>query len=142
MDYVKSCKPCQGNRPFPSYESEGRLPLTNLFDSFSVDFAGPLPTTTTGNRFLPSGVEHLTGWSIVTPSRTSAAKVVLQFIENEIIQHFGLPRTIVPDSATAFMTKAIQNYMKDMGISWTSVLAYAPMSNGRAERIVDTMNKV
>lgn len=37
------------------------------------------------------------------------------------------------------MAKAVQKYMKYMGIFFRPVLTYAPMSNGRAERMAGTI---
>lgn len=50
--------------------------------------------------------------------------MVLQFVEDEIIQQFGFPRTIVSDTATTFMGTEVQNYVKNMKITWTLILTY------------------
>lgn len=138
---MKSFKLCQENGPLPCYVTESRLPLTNLFEMIYVDFAYPLPTKTTGNRFLLIGVENLTEWPVAILTSPSTAKLILQFIDDKLIQQFGLPRIIVSNKATALMTKAVLTYMTDMRIIWKLVLAYAMMSNGGAERLVDTIQR-
>ena len=62
--YVKSCEDCQRMGSLPAYRSALKTPLTTLFDVFSIDFAGPLPTSRTGNKYMLVCVEHLTGWPI------------------------------------------------------------------------------
>ena len=52
---------------------------------------------------------------------------------------FGPPQTIVSDSATCFTASAVYSSMAHHGITWCTVLTYAPMSNGRAERMVGTL---
>lgn len=45
---------------------------------------------------------------------------------------FGSPKTIVSDNAGFFTAAALLDCMKMHGIGWSTVLFYAPMSNGRA----------
>ena len=52
---------------------------------------------------------------------------------------FGPPGTIVADNATCFTASAVSSFMARHGITWRTVLAYAPMSNCRAERMVGTL---
>ena len=138
-DYVKSCHGCQKACPIPKYKTTLRLPISSLFDTFSIDFAGPFPATSSGNRFVLVAVEHLTGWPIAMATSDSTAQVVLKFVKREIMYSFGPPHTIVSDNATCFTASAVFSFMAQHGITWRTVLAYAPMSNGRAERMVGTL---
>lgn len=60
-------------------------------------------------------------------------------VKYESIQRLGLPRTIVSDNAITFMARADQDYGKDKVDTWTPVLAYATMSNVRAENFFGTI---
>ena len=46
---------------------------------------------------------------------------------------------MVSDNASCFTSKALAEFMVENSIKWKTVLAYAPMSNGRAERMVGTL---
>ena len=41
FSHVKTCKGCQLAQPAPKYRTTLRMPITGLFDTFSIDFAGP-----------------------------------------------------------------------------------------------------
>lgn len=138
--YAKSCDGFQKACPGLRYRNALRLLVSNVFDVFSVDFAGPFPATSTWTPLVLVGVEHLTGWHIALATTGSTSQVVLKFVRNEIIYPFGPTRTIVSDNATCFTVSATASFMARHGIVWSTVLAYAPMSIGSAERVVGTWN--
>lgn len=84
-------------------------------------------------------MEHLTGWPIAYPTPTATASEVLDFVEKNIILPFGMPRLFVSDNGPCFTAWSLEVFMKENGIKWKTVLAYAPMSNGRAKRMVRTV---
>lgn len=59
--------------------------------------------------------------------------------KRKIIEKIGPPRRIVSDNATAFMAASVQWFMEKHSIDRKSVLPYAKMENGRAERMVGIM---
>ena len=87
------------------------------------------------------GVEHLTGWPLGRATKISSAEEVIEFVKEEVLYSFGSLRNIISDNATRFTAKALVKFARYNGIEWKRVLAYAPMSNGRAERIVGTLKK-
>lgn len=50
--FVRTLDACQRSKPLTAYRSNPLLPLTSLFETFYIDFAGPLPFTAGGHRFL------------------------------------------------------------------------------------------
>ena len=81
-------------------------------------------------------VENLTGWPIAIATADSTARVVLDFVKRGNMYSFGPPQTIVSDNATCFTASAVSSFMARHGITWCTVLSYAPMSNGRAKIMV------
>lgn len=139
LDYVRGCDGCQHAQRLPTYHKNLRAPVTGLFETFSIDFAGPPIASRGGKRFVIIAVEHLTGWPIAWATESSTADTVINFVHEEIVLPFGPPRRIVSDNANAFTAGAVEDFMKKHGIEWNTVLAYAPMANGRAERMVATI---
>ncbi len=139
--YVKSFKGCQFSQVIPSYRTTLGVRIRGLFDVLSMDFAGPLPTTKKGAKFLLVAVEHLTGWPVASPMKDSTAKSVIQFLKKEVVEPYGPPATIISDNAMCFKAQSVASFMSRYGISWKPTLSYAPMSNGRAERMVGTIKK-
>ena len=137
--YLKSCEGCQKARPIPKYETTVRLPISSLFSVLSIGFAGPFPATSSGSRFVLVAVEQLTGWTIDRATADRTAQVVHDFVKKEIMHTFDPPWTIVSDHVTCLTASAVSSFIDQHGINWRTVLAYAPMSNGRAERMVGTL---
>lgn len=140
-DYVRGCQGCQKASSIPRYTHTAIIPLSSLFETFSIDFAGPLPKTKNGKQYILIAVEHLTGWPLAWATETATAAEVVKFVKEEIIHSFGPPRTIVSDNATCFSAATLKNFIRNHDISWKPVLAYAPMSNGKAERMVGTLKR-
>lgn len=46
------------------------------------------------------------------------------------------------DNAGCSNALALVNFMKEHGTTWKRVVAYTPMSNGKAEQVVGTLKKV
>ena len=105
------------------------------------DFAGPLPKTKNGNQYVLIAVEHLTGWPMAFPTKDSTSSAVIYFLQYHLIRAFGPPSSIISDNATCFAADATREFLAHHGIKWRPVLAYAPMSNGRAERMVGTIKR-
>ena len=97
--------------------------------------------STSGERYVLVGVEHLTSWPLGRATKTSSAEELIKFVKEEVLYSFGPLRTIISDNATCFTAKSLVKFARDNGIEWKRVLAYAPMSNGRAERMVGTLKK-
>lgn len=48
------------------------------------------------------------------------------------------PGRIVSDNSTAFMAASVHDFICSKGVDLKAVLAYAPMANRRAEKLVGT----
>lgn len=98
-------------------------------------------TMNDAERKYSVAVEHLTGWPIATLTATSTAEEVVKFVEEEIIYSFSSPGMNISDNAACFTAAALENLMKKQWVECKTVLAYAPMSNGRAERMIGTLKR-
>lgn len=65
--------------------------------------------------------------------------MVVDVLNTEMVLPFVPPRRVVSDNATAFSAAVVKEYMKSHGIEWKPVLAYFPMADGRAVRMVATI---
>lgn len=122
LKFVRSCVGCQKLKPIPKYRTTLRIPLTGLFDTFSMDFAGSLHLCENEEKYLLIAVEHLTGWPIVRVTTRDTSDVVLSFVQEEIVFCFGLPRYIVSNNARCFKTFQVQAFMWNVGVEWKTVL--------------------
>lgn len=65
-------------------------------------FAGPMPTTKYGKRYILIAMEHLTGWPNAGAARSQTSGVAIKFLEREVRAKFD-PLTVVDyDNGPAF----------------------------------------
>ena len=67
-------------------------------------------------------------------------KVTTELLEQDFA-HFGYPLTLVMDNATTFMSQEFQARCKARGIIHLTGVPYHPVTNGVAERLVQTFKK-
>ena len=78
-------------------------------------------------------VDYVSKWVEAIPTRTNDAKVVAQFLHNNIFSRFGTPRALITDNGTHFCNKVIYKVLQKYGVCYRTSLAYYPQSNGQAE---------
>ncbi len=57
--FVKSCDTCQKTTPANQKESAKKIPISELFDTWCIDFAGTLPRRNVGIQYLIVAVEQI-----------------------------------------------------------------------------------
>ena len=60
-------------------------------------------------------------------------KIVVNFLRNNILTHFGTPRAIVSDEGTHFCNKVFVALMAKYRVHHKNALAYHSQVNGQAE---------
>lgn len=132
--FVRSCDDCQWMKGLPHYHTNMKRPIANMLEFFLIYFAGPIVGAQDGKKkYILICVEHLTNWPIAIIADNATSMEVIRYAENQIIAPFGPPKTIVSDNAGCFTSTALKTFMQGWSIDWKTVLAYAPMSNGRVE---------
>ena len=82
------------------------MPLKNIqvveiFDVWGIDFMGPFPNLY-GYLYILMGVDYVSKWVEVVPSKTNDHKVVVKFLQDNIFTRFGTPRAIINDGGSPF----------------------------------------
>lgn len=140
--FVKSCHMCQEVNPSEQRVPYGKIPVSGLFLTWSIDFTGRLPTRAMKNKYLLVEVEHLSSWSVACafPESKFHSAGVIEFVENEIESKFSCPEFIVSDKIMTFNSAAIRAYVTKMNIKWKYVSTYNPRGNSKLERMIGTLN--
>ena len=69
---------------------------------WGIDFAGPLPTSKRGNKYILVCIEHMKKWvELIALPPKSSAHVARAFLEN-ILNRFGVPRVVLTDQGIEF----------------------------------------
>lgn len=128
-------------KELPRYYTNLSPSLTNIFELFSIDFAGPFLKSSKGYQSFLICVEHLTNWPLAKEIKVTTAEKDIKVVEEEILHPFGLPTTVMSDNSSCFLAMEWKKFVEENGITWKTVLLYASMSNGKEERIVEMLKK-
>jgi deoxyuridine 5'-triphosphate nucleotidohydrolase len=144
--YTKSCDICQ--RTKSSTQSPYGLlqpipPPTDKFQTYSMDFIGPLPQTPTGFNGILVIIDTFTKAIKLTPINFdyTAEDVALVFF-NTIIRNFGIPQKIISDRDPRFTGFFWKELFKLTGTSLGLSTAFHPQSDGQTECTNRTLEEI
>lgn len=133
---VHDCQPCQCNHrsppraPIPEWERPD-----TPWHTLHIDFAGPIE----GCSFLVV-VDAYTKWLEVKQMATTTSAAVIDTLRS-LFATFGLPRKVVSDNGTPFVSTEILKFYSDNGVSSVTSAPYHPATNGQAERYVAELKR-
>eukprot|EP00873_Tetraselmis_striata_P002647 jgi/Tetstr1/422911/TSEL_013692.t1 len=137
---VKQCRAC--DRVKASFnQKHDRLkpmPLFGLFYRFSVDSAGPLPTSSEGHKYVIVIVEHFSKWIELVPVRDLEATTTAKAFHERVLARYGAPVEVVTDNGTEYQG-AFREQLERHGIQPVDIPPGHPQANGMAERIVQVL---
>ena len=114
---VIACIPCQ---KFASKQKLLSLPLKPFavsapFQQWGLDFIGEIsPASSRQHRWILIATDFFTKWVEAIPTRNATDKVIMEFIEENILSRSGCPQKIVTDNEKAFKSKAMEAFVKRM----------------------------
>ena len=119
------------------------MTVIGLFNTCSIDFAGPLKETVVGNKYIVLVVENLPKWARANAITTNYfdSNGVTKFVEEQICQLYKNPMQILSDGGPKFVRTEIRDYASDGSINSKIVPAYNPRWNGEVERMVGTLKR-
>ena len=85
------------------------------------------------HRWILTAIDFFTKWVEAIPTRNATYKVIMEFIEENILSRFGCPQKIVTNNAKAFKSKAMEAFCEKNGILLKHSTPYYPQGNGLAE---------
>ena len=138
--WCQCCNTCQHIKDggYKSYRRMGKLKLfsaTEPFQQISVDIVGPLPTSTSSNRYIVSIIDKFSRYCMLVPVMDVTALSVVKAIDRWITT-FGPPKSILSDNGPQFISSIYTHYMKAHGdIKKRYTSTYHPECNGQIERL-------
>ena len=106
--------------------------VVQIFDVWGIDFMGPFPPLF-GNLYILLAVDYVSKWVEAIACLRNDANTVVSFLQKNILNRFGTPRTIISDGGSHFANKIFANLMRRYGIKHIMSLAYHPQTNGQEE---------
>ena len=137
---VRACIPCQ---KFAGKKKLLSLPLKSIavnapFQQWGLDFIGEINPSSLGkHKWILTATDFFTKWVESIPTRNATDKVIIEFIQENILSRFDCPRKLLTDNAQAFKFKAMVAFCEKNGIILKHSTPYCPQGNG----LVESTNK-
>ena len=132
--FVSKCDQCQrtGN-----ITKRNEMPLNNIleveiFDVWGVDFMGPFPSSF-GNQYILVAVDYVSKWVEAIASPTNDAQVVINLFKKVIFPRFGVPRVVISDGGSQFISKHFKKLLQRVGVRHKVATPYHPQTSGQVE---------
>ena len=147
--YCESCIICARSKPM-NHKPYGKLnPLpvpTQPWEVIGIDFVGPLPESKDRNatyNSLTVIIDHLTGMVHLVPSRTNyTARNVAELVFAEVYKLHGLPKAIVSDRDSYFMSIFWSHLHELIGTQLKMSSSYHPETDGITEQANRTITQM
>lgn len=145
-EYVKSCEACQRNKASNQPPAGLLQPLpipSRRWESVSMDFVMPLPTTKAGHDGMFVVVDRLSKRIHISPCSVNiTAPETARLFFDSIFRHHGLPKEIVSDRDSKFTSNFWQALWKLTATKLNLSSPYHPQTDGqteRANRVIEDM---
>jgi len=81
-----------------------------LLDVWAIDFIGPFPSSF-GHQYILVAVDYVCKWVGAIPNKINDNKIVVKFLKENILSHFGTPRAIITNNGTHFCNRTFEALM-------------------------------
>ena len=99
-----------------------------------VDIAGPFYN----GRYVLAAVDYASGWPELVTKRTIASRDVIEWMD-ELFARYGLPQAVVTDNGPQFVSRELEEYLKERDVHHYTTAVYNPQENGLVERFNRTL---
>uniref|UniRef100_A0A9J7ZNY9 Gypsy retrotransposon integrase-like protein 1 n=1 Tax=Cyprinus carpio carpio TaxID=630221 RepID=A0A9J7ZNY9_CYPCA len=135
-EYVRECLVCC---QFTPANPNHRAPLqcrgiTFPWSDLQIDWVGPLPRSTRGNKYFLTVVCQFTKWVECLPAPNDTAQTTAYLLMNHIFSRFGLPLRVNSDRGTHFTAEIMQQIWKCLGVQAKFHISHHPIASGQVER--------
>ena len=138
-NYVKTCDSCQKREKYRQHGPLHPIEVGAPFDKIGLDFVGPLPSTTRGNKYIIVAMDYMTKYPEAKAVPNATAQQTADFIYEDIICRHGCPNFILSDRGTHFNNLLIEGLMQKFQIKHLLTTPYHPQTNGLVERFNRTL---
>jgi hypothetical protein len=127
------CQECAEVKP--RFYRSPEVPLikaTQPFERLSIDFKGPLPSST-ANKYLLMVIDDYSRFPFAFPTKNLESSTVINCLYS-LFAIFGAPAFVHSDRGQSFMFREFQQFLRDRDIATSRTSPYNPTCNGQVER--------
>jgi len=141
--FCSSCETCQltSGRKVARAQLQP-LPITETpFERIGMDVVGPLERSSSGNRYILVTCDYATRYPEAFPLKSVKARNVANCLL-QLFSRVGIPREVLTDCGTNFMSKLLQQVYQLLGIKKIKTTPYHPQTDGLVERYNQTLKNM
>ncbi|KAG6441256.1 hypothetical protein O3G_MSEX001743 [Manduca sexta] len=129
--HVRGCVDCQ------RYKVDNRKPagllqtpaMSRRFEVMSVDLFGPLPQTTSGNRWILIVEDVCSRWVELFALKAATSADAAKTLTQEVFLRYGVPPRMISDNGVQFVSDVMQQACHALGIKQDLTPLYHPEAN-------------
>ena len=107
------------------------IKATKPFERISLDFKGPLPTTS-GNEYMLVIIDEYSRFPFVYACKNLKASTLIEK-PTDLFCMFGLPNYAHTDQGTNFMSYEFKSWLHSLGVPTSRTTRYNPRGNGQVK---------
>ena len=135
--YIKQCETCNFSSKTRLKKKVGKLklfPSRKFNEIVAIDLVGPLPVTSSGNRYLLTIQDRFSRYLKICPIQDISTLTVAKTLINEWIYQLGLFDTLLSDQGVQFKSNLFKTISGILGFKRIFSSTYHPQTNGLLER--------
>ncbi|KAI5313602.1 hypothetical protein L3X38_042778 [Prunus dulcis] len=136
INYSKGCEACQRHGPIQQAPSVPMNPVVKPwpFRGWAMDLIGKIyPASSQQHCFIIVATDYFTKWVEAKPIKTTTSQEIITFIEEQIIQRFGIPESITTDRVSSFISRDMLDMAETFKFKLLQSTPYYAQANGQAE---------
>ena len=103
------------------------------FNQIAIDLVTECETSTSGNKYILTIIDHLTGWPEAFPIPDKSAETIVSTFINEYLPVHICHWYILSHNCTEFKNNLMDQVLKQLAIDRIFSAPYHPQSNGKLE---------
>ena len=103
------------------------------FNKIAIDLVTECETSNSGNKHIPTIIDHLMDWPEAFPIQDKSADTIASTIFNQYLPVHICPSYILLDNGTEFKNSLMDQVLKQLGIERIFSAPYHPQRNGKLE---------
>ena len=138
---TSTCKSCCFLKPkFLQSQGSSLIKAIAPFQRLNIDFKGPLPVSSSGNRYLLTIIDEYSRFPFAYACRDTSSKTVTHCL-NQLFAIFGMSDMMHNDRAPDFLSEKVKQFLTKRGVATSKTSRYNPKCNGQAEKLNGTLWK-
>ena len=133
--YAQRCKQCQQHVDWHHAPPEELRSIHSPwpFNTWRIDILGLFPLAVHQMKYLVVAIEYFTKWVEPEPIAQITTHKVQPFVWKNIVCRFGIPKRLVSDNGTQFVSQQLGKLCIELDIKQVFVSVEHPQTNGQVE---------